>query len=253
MFERFTEKARRVIFFAVDEAKAYRSVNIESEHLLLALVRESRSILDAHVDRPVNMDEFRKVLAGGPTTGQPSTHVNVPLSNEGKRILAHSAEEANGFLHRHIGTEHLLLGILREDKCRAARVLRKMGLKLDRVRNEIAETAQKHGVPERGLDVGAGLGSGFGSGLGTGSLRFEPGNRAIGLVQVSATEFLLTQHNRTLIPRIGEAISVQDEGMEPQTYRIRDIVWQYQRHEGVDQMKTVRLIVEREETCPAAG
>ena len=249
MFERFTEKARRVIFFAVDEAKAYRSVNIESEHLLLALVRESRNILDVHVDHPVNMDELRKVLAGGPTMGQPSTHVNVPLSNEGKRILAHGAEEANGLNHKHIGTEHLLLGILCEDKCRAARVLRKMGLKLERVRAEIAETAQRLGVPGSGLGVGAvpGLGSGLGSGIGSGSTRFEPGVRAIGMVQVNATEFMLTQHTRTLMPRIGEAISVQDEGLEPITYRIRDIVWHYERCEGVAQIKTLKLKVEREE------
>jgi len=241
MFERFTEKARRVIFFAVDEAKAYRSVNIESEHLLLGLLRDSRNILDVHLDRPVNMDDLRKLLAGGPTTGQPSTHVNVPLSNEGKRILAHSSEEAELLHHKHIGTEHLLLGILREDKCRAARVLRKIGLKLDRVRSEIAESAPKLNVP------GSGLGGGVGSGLGTGSVRFEPGIRAIGLVQVSATEFMLTQHNRTLMPRIGEAISIQDEGLEPITYRIRDIVWQYERCEGVAQIKTLKLKVEREE------
>jgi Clp amino terminal domain, pathogenicity island component len=247
MFERFTEKARRVIFFSVDEAKAYRSSYIESEHLLLGLLRESRNILDAHVDRPVNMDELRKVLAGGPITGQPSTDMNVPLSNEGKRILANGAEEANGLHHKHIGTEHLLLGILREDKCRGARVLRKLGLKLDRVRGEIAESAPKLNVPGGGLGVGAGSGAGSGSGLGSGSVGFEPGVRAIGLVQVSATEFMLTQYNRTLMPRIGEAISVQDEGLEPITYRIRDIVWHYERREGVAQIKTLKLKVEREE------
>jgi hypothetical protein len=238
MYERYTEKARRVIYFAVDEAKVYRSPAIESEHLLLGLLRESQNILAPYVSRPIVPDELRQALVGGPAPGEPSTVSNVPLSNACKRILAYGAEEAERLRHRHIGTEHLLLGILREQDSTAASVLRNQGLNLEPLRIAIADAAQKSGA--------------LGCGIGAGSTRFErrPG---IGLIQANPTEFLLVQHNRSMMPRIGEVISIHDEGFEPWTYRIQDIVWQYERSEGVAQLETVKLIVEREPAKPASS
>ena len=130
MFERFTEKARRVMFFARYEASQYGSPFIETEHLLLGLLREDRSLMrrvvpDSHVDR------FRKAVESRINIRERiSVSVEVPLSQECKRILNYSAEEAERLGHRHVGTEHYLLGILREEQSLAAELLRNSGLTL---------------------------------------------------------------------------------------------------------------------------
>jgi hypothetical protein len=117
MFERYTEKARRVIFFARYEASQYGSPYIESEHLLLGLLREDRA--------PTSyIESIRKEIGSGITIRERiSTSVEVPLSQECKRILIYAAEEAERLGHKHVGTEHLLLGIRREDQSLAARIL----------------------------------------------------------------------------------------------------------------------------------
>ena len=116
MFERYTEKARRVIFFARYEASQYGSPYIETEHLLLGLMREDKALANRFLRQQGSIESIRKEIEARITIRERiSTSVEVPLSAECKRILNMSAEEAERLGHKHVGTEHLLLGILREE------------------------------------------------------------------------------------------------------------------------------------------
>ena len=141
MFERYTEKARRVIFFARYEASQYGSPSIETEHLLLGLMREDKGLTNRFLRSHSSIDSIKKEIEGRTIIREKvSTSIDLPLSAECKRILAYSADEAERLRHRHIGTEHLLLGILREDKCLAAEILHERGLKLNIIREELGKT-----------------------------------------------------------------------------------------------------------------
>ena len=130
MFERYTEKARRVIFFARYEASQFGSPYIETEHLLLGLLREDKALTNRFLRSHASVESIRKQIEGHTTIREKvSTSVDLPLSNECKRVLAYAAEEAERLSHKHIGTEHLLLGLLREEKCFAAEILQERGLK----------------------------------------------------------------------------------------------------------------------------
>ena len=141
MFERFTERARRVIFFARYHASEFGTMTIESEHMLLGLAREDKNLIrrvfqDHAGDTSIRTEVEQRVVRGE----RVSTSVDLPLSNECKRILAYAAEEMERLNSRSIGTEHLLLGILREEKCIAAEILRQRGLKLEALRQEFARS-----------------------------------------------------------------------------------------------------------------
>jgi ATP-dependent Clp protease ATP-binding subunit ClpC len=138
MFERYTEKARRVIFFARYEAGQFGSPYIETEHLLPALLREASGIFTAVSDKPLEIEAIRKELSTRfPTRQKVSTSVDLPLSHECKRALAYGAEEAGRLNHKHIGSEHLLLGLLREHDCVAGEMLRRFGITVERLRASV--------------------------------------------------------------------------------------------------------------------
>ena len=139
MFERFTEKARRVIFFARYEASQFGSPFIETEHLLLGLLREDKALTNRFLRSHASIESIRKQIEGRtPIREKVSTSVDLPLSQECKRVLAYAAEEAERLTHKHIGTEHLLLGLLREDKSFAAEILHERGLRLSTLREELS-------------------------------------------------------------------------------------------------------------------
>ncbi len=151
MFERYTEKARRVIFFARYEASQFGSPYIETEHLLLGLLREDKALTNRFLRSHASVDSIRKQIEGHTTMREKvSTSVDLPLSNECKRVLAYAAEEAERLSHKHIGTEHLLLGLLREEKCFAAEILHERGLKLLAIREELARATQEKTAQGRG-------------------------------------------------------------------------------------------------------
>ena len=144
MFERYTEKARRVIFFARYEASQFGSPYIETEHLLLGLLREDKALTNRFLRSHASVESIRKQIEGHTTIREKvSTSVDLPLSNECKRVLAYAAEEAERLSHKHIGTEHLLLGLLREEKCFAAEILHERGLRLIAIREELARATQE--------------------------------------------------------------------------------------------------------------
>src|SRR4029077_12777811 len=123
VFERYKEKARRVIFFARYEASQYGSPYIETEHLLLGLIREDKALANRFLRQQGSIESIRKEIEARITIRERiSTSVEVPLSAECKRILNMAGEEAERLGVKHVGTEHLLLGILREEKCFGAEI-----------------------------------------------------------------------------------------------------------------------------------
>jgi len=139
MFERYTERARRVIFFARYEASQYGSAVIATEHLLFGLLREDRALLHRFVGGVDLEGEIRTAIERVVTRGKMiSTSVEVPLSAESRQILQFAGEEAERLGHRHVGTEHLLLGMLRLPDSLAAALLIAKGAKADAIRRQIA-------------------------------------------------------------------------------------------------------------------
>ena len=154
MFERYTEKARRVIFFARYEASQFGSPCIETEHLLLGLLREDKALATRFL-RSSAVESIREQIEHHTKIReQTSLSVDLPLSHECNRVLAFGAEEAERLNHKHIGTEHLLLGLLREEKCFAARMLLERGLEPTLVRMKIArQQPERSSVPPLRLQV----------------------------------------------------------------------------------------------------
>jgi ATP-dependent Clp protease ATP-binding subunit ClpC len=141
MFERYTERARRVLFFARYEASQLGSISIETEHLLLGLIREGKGLTSRIFQRShLSLDSIRKDIEGRTVFREKvSTSVEIPFSGETKRVLQYAAEEADRLLHNYIGTEHLLLGLLREERSVAASILMEKGMRLHAVREDIVQ------------------------------------------------------------------------------------------------------------------
>ncbi len=139
MFERYTERARRVIFFARYEASQLGSNSIETEHLLLGLIREGKGLTSRIFSKShLSMESIRKEIEGRALyRDKVSTSVDIPLSLESKRVLGYGSEEAERMLHNYIGTEHILLGLMREEKSVAAGILGEKGMRLSAVREDI--------------------------------------------------------------------------------------------------------------------
>ena len=158
MFERYNEHARRVIFCARFSASQSNSTAIESEHLLLGLLREAQTLL-IRVSPALPIEDLFRKIPFKVVFANPSVRLQMPLSGECKRILNYSAEEANDLDHRFIGAEHLLLGILRESECFASRVLSEANLHLDELRQQISMTGPEamaeatFGTPEVERDL----------------------------------------------------------------------------------------------------
>ena len=141
MFERYTERARRVLFFARYEASQLGSISIETEHLLLGLIREGKGLTSRIFScSHLSLESIRKEIEGRTVFREKvSTSVEIPFSTETKRMLQQAAEEADRLLHNYIGTEHLLLGILREERSVAASILSEKGMRLNTVRENIVQ------------------------------------------------------------------------------------------------------------------
>jgi uncharacterized protein (TIGR03435 family) len=141
MFERFTEQARRALFFARYEASELGSTSIDTEHLLLGLMRESTGLTSRlFADAGIALEDIRDdVLRRIPEQPKIPTSVEIPFSGAAKRALKHAAQEADRLSHDYIGTEHLLLGLLREQDSVAADALTSRDLGFDRVRKRIVE------------------------------------------------------------------------------------------------------------------
>jgi hypothetical protein len=156
MFERYTLTARRSIFFARYEASQFGSPYIETEHLLLGVLREDKALGNRLLASYAKVEELRNaIMRRGDTGLKVSTSVDLPLSHESKRALAYGAEEGQRLHQKHIGTEHLLLGLLREEKCFAAQLLREQGVTVELVREQLKKS--EHSLAQGGSVAIAGL------------------------------------------------------------------------------------------------
>ncbi|MDI6785423.1 MAG: ATP-dependent Clp protease ATP-binding subunit [bacterium] len=139
MFERFTEKARRILSHAQEEAKNYRHGYIGSEHLLLGLIKEGEGVaVEVLNNLGINLTsiktEIEKMVSSG---GGALTLGDVPFTPHAKKVLELAVEEAHLLNHNYVGTEHILLGLIKEEESIAARILNKFGANVSSVREEV--------------------------------------------------------------------------------------------------------------------
>ena len=139
MFERFTDRARKVMALANQEAQRFNHEYIGTEHILLGLVKEGSGVR-ANVLKNLGVDlrkvrlEVEKLVKSGP---EMVTMGKLPQTPRAKRVIEYAIEEARNLNHNYVGTEHLLLGLLREQDGVAAQVLMNLGLRLEDVREEV--------------------------------------------------------------------------------------------------------------------
>ena len=152
MFERYTERARRSLFFARYEASRLGSFVIDTEHLLLGVLRDGRGVSSRVFARwHVTYEDVLETIEGRTTFREKlSTSVEIPFSGEAKHALQCAAEEADRLLHSYIGTEHLLLGLLRDERSAASSILLEKGMRLDTVRDEIVLLVNEKTTPVGG-------------------------------------------------------------------------------------------------------
>ncbi len=139
MFERLTDRARKVMALANQEAQRFNHEYIGTEHILLGLVKEGSGV-GANVLKNLDIDlrkvrlEVEKLVKSGPDM---VTMGKLPQTPRAKKVIEYAIEEARNLNHNYVGTEHLLLGLLREHEGVAAQVLMNLGLKLEEVREEV--------------------------------------------------------------------------------------------------------------------
>ncbi len=150
MFERYTEAARAVVVSSKHKASRVGSPEIDTAHLLLGLLSKDQTLARRFLGSPWAADlVWRKIEESG-KIGQPiKGPCDLPLSGTCKRALAYAAEEADSLSSKHISTEHLLLGLLREQKCFAAEYLHEHGVRLAPVREELKRAAHKYSESEK--------------------------------------------------------------------------------------------------------
>ena len=138
MFERFTDRARRVIVLAQEEAKALNHNYIGTEHILLGLVREGEGVAAKALESlDISLDAVRAQVQDIIGQGQQKPTAHIPFTPRAKKVLELSLREALQLGHNYIGTEHILLGLIREGEGVAAQVLVKLGADLNRVRQQV--------------------------------------------------------------------------------------------------------------------
>jgi len=167
-FDRFNDRAKRVLALAQDEAIRFNHNYIGVEHLLLGLVREGEGVAARVLDSlGIDLSKARssvEVMIGrGKETTSPS---EITLSPRTKKVIELAVDEARKLGHSHVGTEHLLLGIVREGESVGAGLLQSMGVSLEQVRHQVIAVMGQH-RPEMGATASAGIGPSAGAGIGS--------------------------------------------------------------------------------------
>lgn len=148
MFERYTERGRRAIFFARYEASSFGSPEITSAELLLGILREDKTVA-MHLASGAVEAIRKEVEQLAPKRQSVSTSVDLPVSIEARRALAYAAEEAGNLNHKHIQTPHLVLGLLRVEDSLAAKLLRKHGLEYEGYREIVRQAPPERPALQR--------------------------------------------------------------------------------------------------------
>ena len=150
MFERYTELARRVVVSSKHKASHVGSREIDTEHLLLGLLSKDQALAHRFLGSPWAADLVWRRIEQSEKIREPiKGPCDLPLSSICKRALSYAAEEADGLLSKHISTEHLLLGLLRGDKCFASEYLYEHGVRLASVREELKRAPHKYSALEQ--------------------------------------------------------------------------------------------------------
>jgi ATP-dependent Clp protease ATP-binding subunit ClpC len=138
MFERFTDRARRVVVLAQEEARMLNHNYIGTEHILLGLIHEGEGVAaEALKNLDISLEMVRQQVEEVIGQGQRAPSGQIPFTPRAKKVLELSLREALQLNHNHIGTEHILLGLIREGDGVAAQVLVRLGADLSRVRTEV--------------------------------------------------------------------------------------------------------------------
>jgi len=243
MFERYTERARRVIFFARYEASQLGDSYIETQHLLLGLVREDAGLLLDFInqEQALSIGQEIEAEAAVRNQGKPKlpTSVDLPLSNESKRVLAYSAEEAERLRDRHIGVEHMLLGLLREKNSFAAKILEKRGLELDAVRDRLKSPRVPGIIPETPV---------------SGAQRRErTAQDCIEFIDIDTGERvgIVGIHSNYPLPRVTDFVLLQPStGQKDVRYEVLEVLFEYKRQMPslpymIEQLNSVTIRVRR--------
>ena len=178
MFERFTDRARRVVVLAQEEARKLNHNYIGTEHLLLGLIQEGEGhAAKALEELNISIDNVRTEVVEIIGEGQQSPSGHIPFTPRAKKVLELSLREALQLGHNYIGTEHILLGLIREGEGVAAQVLKKLGAELSQVRQTVIklisssnpgkeQATASTGGRERSVGTGSAILDQFGRSLG---------------------------------------------------------------------------------------
>ena len=159
MFERFTERARQVVVLAQDEARALKHNYIGTEHILLGLLREEEGLAARVLEQlDITVEEVRAQVARIVGQGDEVTTGQIPFTPRAKKVLELALREALSLGHNYIGTEHILLGLVRENEGVAARILLDFDADAEKIRNEIIRMLSGPGRRQSGQPGGAAQG-----------------------------------------------------------------------------------------------
>src|SRR4030081_2709467 len=168
MFERFTERARQVVVLAQDEARALKHNYIGTEHILLGLLREEEGLAARVLESlDITVEEVRAQVARIVGQGDEVTTGQIPFTPRAKKVLELALREALSLGHNYIGTEHILLGLVRENEGVAARILLDFDADSEKIRNEVIRMLSGPGGRRQGRS-GGGSGSGASAAPGEG-------------------------------------------------------------------------------------
>ena len=157
MFERFTDRARRVVVLAQEEARRLNHNYIGTEHILLGLIQEGEGhAAKALEELSINIDSVRSEVVEIIGEGQQSPSGHIPFTPRAKKVLELSLREALQLGHNYIGTEHILLGLIREGEGVAAQVLKKLGAELSQVRQTVMKLISSYGEGKKPQEASTG-------------------------------------------------------------------------------------------------
>ncbi|MBW3602877.1 MAG: NDP-hexose 4-ketoreductase, partial [Actinobacteria bacterium] len=161
MFERFTDRARRVVVLAQEEARMLNHNYIGTEHILLGLIHEGEGVAAKALESlGISLEGVREQVEEIIGQGQTAPAGHIPFTPRAKKVLELSLREALQLGHNYIGTEHILLGLIREGEGVAAQVLQKLGADLNRVRQQVIQLLSGYAGTESGQGGKAGVAPG---------------------------------------------------------------------------------------------
>src|SRR5438128_1339369 len=167
MFERFTERARQVVVLAQEEARTLKHNYIGTEHILLGLLREEEGLAARVLESlDITVERVRAQVVRIVGSGEEVTSGQIPFTPRAKKVLELALREALSLGHNYIGTEHILLGLVRENEGVAARILLDFDADSEKIRNEVIRMLSGPGGRRQGASGGAGAAAGAGPGEG---------------------------------------------------------------------------------------